>query len=60
MLLLSPLITANFPIRMTHDLTQIPKHPLPAGYSFRNYLPGDKQTWISIQKAADPLEEVGP
>ncbi len=54
-MLLSPLsIRENFPVRLTHNLTQIPKNPLPAGYSYRNYVPGDEQTWLEIQQAAEP------
>ena len=54
MLLASPSIRVNFPVRLTHNLAQIPKNPLPAGYSFRSYLPGDEQTWLEIHQAADP------
>jgi GNAT superfamily N-acetyltransferase len=54
MLLSSLSIREHFPVRMTHNLAQIPKNPLPAGYSFRSYVPGDEQTWLEIQQAAEP------
>ena len=54
MLVASPSIGLNFPVRLTHNLAQLPKNPLPAGYSFSGYLPGDEQTWLEIQRAAEP------
>ena len=32
--------------------TEIPHYDLPAGYSFTTYTPGDRDTWIKIEKSA--------
>lgn len=32
--------------------TEIPHYDLPAGYSFTTYTPGDRDTWIEIEKSA--------
>lgn len=32
--------------------TEIPHYDLPAGYSFTTYAPGDRDTWIEIEKSA--------
>jgi GNAT superfamily N-acetyltransferase len=47
-------VTANFPLKMVRpNLDQIPALTLPEGYSLRNYVPGDKHTWIGIRKATE-------
>ncbi len=35
-----------------HD---IPQYALPAGYHFRPYRPGDGETWLQLQRAAEPF-----
>ena len=34
------------------DLNNIPQYPLPEGYRFTFYQPGDRDTWIEIEKSA--------
>jgi GNAT superfamily N-acetyltransferase len=36
-------------------MAHIPQHALPAGYHFRTYRPGDDQTWLQLQRAAEPF-----
>ena len=37
------------------SLENFPEYTLPAGYRFRNYRPGDDQTWTEVQAAAEPF-----
>ena len=41
-----------YSLRLERTLEDIPEYPLPAGYHFENYVPGDRETWISIEKSA--------
>jgi ribosomal protein S18 acetylase RimI-like enzyme len=34
---------------------EIPQLPLPAPYRFRTYRDGDEATWLSVQRAAEPI-----
>jgi GNAT superfamily N-acetyltransferase len=38
------------------DLENIPQQPLPNGYSFRFYRPGDEETWAQIWSSADDFD----
>jgi len=37
------------------DLRQVPQYPLPEGYSMRLFREGDADTWVRVQKAAEPF-----
>ncbi len=39
-------------VRMERPLTDIREIPLPEGYAFRNYVPGDRDVWIGIELSA--------
>ena len=39
-------------VRMERPLTDIREIPLPEGYAFRNYVPGDREVWIGIELSA--------
>lgn len=39
-------------VRVTPD--PVPDHPLPVGYSFRGYRPGDAAVWTEIQRESEP------
>jgi GNAT superfamily N-acetyltransferase len=44
----------NVPVVMLRDhLDKIPEFDLPGGYFIQEYRPGDEETWVSIQSAAD-------
>jgi GNAT superfamily N-acetyltransferase len=38
------------------DLRLVPHHPLPPPFTLRPFQPGDIQTWIRIESAADPYQ----
>ena len=38
--------------RSLETLDDLPAHPLPAGYRFVRYAPGDRDTWIRIEQSA--------
>ncbi|MCG3198624.1 MAG: Mycothiol acetyltransferase [bacterium] len=40
------------------DLSGLPKHELPAGYSIRVYQPGDEAAWVRIHELADRYNKV--
>jgi len=41
-----------FHLVLRHDLEHIPERPLPQGYSFRFYQPGDEEKWLEIEASA--------
>ena len=41
-----------YPLKLERVLEGIPEYPLPAGYHFENYVSGDRETWIGIEKSA--------
>jgi GNAT superfamily N-acetyltransferase len=46
----------NMPIIMSRDNWDgLPHFDLPAGYTFRWYQPGDEETWVRVQAAAERL-----
>lgn len=46
----------NLPVHMVRqDLKEFPHYPLPAGYRFRLYQPGDRAIWTRLQRAAEPF-----
>ncbi|MBI2924610.1 MAG: GNAT family N-acetyltransferase [Verrucomicrobia bacterium] len=41
-------------VRMVRrSLADVPQFPLPAGFTLRRYRPGDVETWVRIEQAAD-------
>jgi len=40
------------------DLEGIPDYPLPAGYSMRLFRPGDRKTWLRIERAAETFGRI--
>ena len=44
------------PLRLWRDSTALPSIPLPEGYSFRFYRPGDRDVWIGIEQSAKEFE----
>jgi GNAT superfamily N-acetyltransferase len=48
-------------IRMEcHDLRCVPRHPLPPPFRLRRYRPGDIETWVRIETAADRFRAITP
>ena len=41
---------------LERSLEDLPDQPLPPGYNFVTYSPGDKETWITIEKSAKEFE----
>ena len=37
------------------DMANLPQWPLPQGYGFRPYQPGDEATWLALHLDAEPL-----
>lgn len=37
------------------DLSEVPQYPLPEGYSMRLFVDGDADTWVTVEKAAEPF-----
>ena len=37
------------------DLSKVPQYPLPEGYSMRVFRKGDADTWVRVEKAAEPF-----
>ena len=49
----------NLSLRMVRPhLGDIPQYELPAPYRFRMFQPGDADTWVAIQGAADKLSKI--
>ncbi len=40
------------------DVLEFPEPPMPDGYSTRMYRPGDGETWVKVQAAAEPYHEM--
>lgn len=40
------------------DLADLPQHELPAGYALRLYRPGDKRSWLRIQRRAERFLDI--
>lgn len=52
---------ANVPLQMTRDtLEAIPDYPLPGGYSFQWYRPGDGEIWVDLHVAAENYVKITP
>ena len=47
---------AHWRLRLTRSLDDLPKHTLPAGYRFVHYAPGDRDTWIEIERSAKEFD----
>lgn len=47
---------AHWRLRLTRSLDDLPEHPLPAGYRFVHYAPGDRDTWIGIEQSAKEFD----
>ena len=45
-------------IMLRDDLTNIPSHPLPEGFSMRGFGEGDRRTWVQIENAAEPFIKI--
>ena len=46
-------------IRMLReDLEDIPQYPLPEGYAMRRFRPGDRETWVRVERESDPTEDL--
>lgn len=51
---------AHWRLRLFRSLDDVPAYPLPAGYRYVFYAPGDRDTWIAIEQSArefDTYEE---
>jgi GNAT superfamily N-acetyltransferase len=40
------------------DLENVPDYPLPEGYSMRRFRPGDRKTWLRVERAAETLGRI--
>ncbi len=50
----------NIPLIMVReDMKNIPQYPLPDGYRMRLYRPGDKDTWVRLQRVSDSRPNAG-
>ena len=47
-----------YELMLEKDLSEEPEYPLPAGYHFENFRPGDAETWIRIEKSAKEFRTV--
>ena len=47
-----------YELMLEQNLDDVPEFPLPAGYRYRNYAPGDKDMWIVIEKSAKEFNTV--
>ena len=45
-------------VMLRPTLTDIPQHPMAEGYSVRSYRPGDRKTWVRVEKAADRFNKI--
>ncbi|MDO4538924.1 MAG: GNAT family N-acetyltransferase, partial [Coriobacteriales bacterium] len=43
---------AHWRLRLSRSLDDLPEYPIPAPYRFVRYAPGDRDTWIAIEKSA--------
>ncbi len=41
-----------YDLQLERDLDHLPSHPLPAGYRFTLYRPGDRESWLAIEQSA--------
>ena len=44
-----------YPLLLERSLKALPSIPLPEGYRFVFYRPGDRDTWIDIERSAKEL-----
>jgi len=44
-----------FVVMLRDNLASIPSYPLPEGFSMREYRDGDRQTWVQIERSAEPF-----
>ena len=45
----------NYELALERSLDNLPEQPLPPGYSFVTYAPGDRDAWIAIEQSAKEL-----
>ena len=45
-----------YPLMLERALSDLPQYELPAGYRFVFWRPGDRESWIAIEKSAKELE----
>jgi GNAT superfamily N-acetyltransferase len=59
MFIVSPLLSSHITIHLlSTQLALAPLVALPEGFTLRGYLPGDRRTWVGLQRVADPCLEV--
>lgn len=46
-----------YELMLEGDITAVPEYPLPAGYRFALYQPGDRDTWIAIEQSAREFDD---
>ncbi len=46
----------HFELMLTRALDDLPVHPLPAGYRFAPFQPGDREAWIGIERSAKEFD----
>lgn len=49
---------AYYPLFFERDVTNIPEYPLPEGYSFSFFKPGDAASWIEVEMGAGELSDL--
>lgn len=46
----------HFELMLTRSLDNLPVHPLPVGYRFVPFQPGDREAWIEIERSAKEFD----
>ncbi|MBQ3955375.1 MAG: GNAT family N-acetyltransferase, partial [Clostridia bacterium] len=46
----------HFELMLTRSLDNLPVHPLPVGYRFVPFQPGDREAWIEIEQSAKEFD----
>lgn len=46
----------HFELMLSRALDDLPVHPLPAGYRFAPFRPGDREAWIGIERSAKEFD----
>ena len=45
-------------IMLRENMDDLPRFDLPEGYSMRRHRDGDRETWVRVQQASEPYDEI--